>query len=512
MPDCNICVTKITKLRPLIKCPYCDCQVCRKCYQEYCLSKLQSICMNNQCKHTHEHEFFIDNVTKTFYKNEWQTAIKKNLFDEQEAKFFNTQLYISHHNSLTNEIIKSIKERDPLSTQMDIFNIKKLTDDEKSDLDDIKYRKLVKERIRHLDNIIRRNKIELGRMKYNRNWTPNNINQIDDEKKEQVPIVIMSCIKDNCRGLVNSKYICDLCKTNYCKDCRTIKNDNHICKKEDLDTVQYLKKETKPCPKCKVPISKKNGCNQMWCVGCHTSFDWASGQIITKGPFHNPEYYAYLRKTHPNGIIRRNDGDIPCNNDNNHIITIHEVRDIIKNIHKEKERYLHVNEIEILQRRLLHFDDIIRRKYYYELDEIKMRELRINYLLNKINKDKFIQQIVLMNRKSQQNRDYYNIIDMIVRSTNDVIRFNIRNTNYKSIILTQTQIIADLANEAFTKIDKRWNSSSMRIDNMLSTISNGILSSIINNNNDTDELSDIDIDEIADILAPDPNNIYQRGF
>jgi hypothetical protein len=451
--------------------------------------------MNNECKHTHEHEFFIDNVTKTFYQNEWQTAIKKNLFDEQEAKFFNTQLFISHHNSLTNEIIKSIKERDPLSTQMDIFNIKKLTDDEKSDLDDIKYRKLVKERIRHLDNIIQRNKIELGRMKYNPNWTPNNINQIDDEKKELIPIVIMSCIKDNCRGLVNTKYICGLCKTNYCNDCRIIKNYNHICKKEDLDTVQYLKKETKPCPKCKVPISKKDGCNQMWCVGCHTPFDWITGQIITRGAIHNPEYYDYLRKISPNGQIPRNMNELPCNDNN--IISVYEL----------KQNQVMLN----LHRNLIHFHTVIRQKYPYGMNEIKTRELRINYLLNKIDKDKFLQLLSQMNKKSQQNKDYLNIIDMIIRSTNDVMRTNIRNTNYKSLILTQTQIIADIANEAFSKIDKRWNSSSMRIDNMIKPIS------IYNkpesdSENETDELSDIDIDEIADLLAPDPNNIYQRGF
>jgi len=92
MTDCNICINKITKLRPLVKCSYCDFEVCRKCYQEYCISKLQPICMNDNCKHTHEHDFFIDNVTKTFYNKDWKIAIQKNLFHEQEAKFYNTQL------------------------------------------------------------------------------------------------------------------------------------------------------------------------------------------------------------------------------------------------------------------------------------------------------------------------------------------------------------------------------------------------------------------------------------
>ncbi len=507
MTDCNICINKITKLRPLVKCSYCNFEVCRKCYQEYCISKLQPICMNDNCKHTHEHDFFIDNVTKTFYNKDWKIAIQKNLFHEQEAKFYNTQLYISHYNSLTDEIINCIKERDPLSTEIDIHNLlqKKLSDDEKSPHiyghDDIKYRKSIKERIHQLNNIITRNKTTLGRMRHNQNWTPNNIDNTDDEKKEHTPNIIMSCITDNCKGLITSTYKCSLCNTNYCKDCRIIKIDNHQCKKEDLDTVQYLKKETKPCPKCKVPISKKDGCNQMWCVGCHTPFDWVSGQIITRGPIHNPEYFAYLRRTSPNGNIPRNAGDIQCND--NRMITIHELRDILVNIHKERRENpfipnVNPNEIEILYRRMLHLDDITRSQYIYELDEIKMRELRINYLLNKINKDKFIQQISLMNKKSQQNRDYYNIIDMIVRSTNDVIRNNIRNTNYKSIILAQTQIIADIANEAFAKIDKRWNSSSMRIDNTLLIISKGKKSTIINNNNDNDSDSDIDIDNDID--------------
>ena len=53
----------------------------------------------------------------------------------------------------------------------------------------------------------------------------------------------------------------------------------------------------------------------MWCVNCHTTFDWKSLQIKKSGIIHNPEYFRYLRE---NGItIPRNENDNPCNNDYN---------------------------------------------------------------------------------------------------------------------------------------------------------------------------------------------------
>jgi hypothetical protein len=52
-------------------------------------------------------------------------------------------------------------------------------------------------------------------------------------------------------------------------------------------------------------------CNQMFCTGCHTAFDWVSGKKITTGAIHNPHYFEYLRATN-GGHMPRNPGDIPC--------------------------------------------------------------------------------------------------------------------------------------------------------------------------------------------------------
>ena len=33
----------------------------------------------------------------------------------------------------------------------------------------------------------------------------------------------------------------------------------------------------------------------MWCVTCHTPFDWESGREVTTGVIHNPHYFEFYR-------------------------------------------------------------------------------------------------------------------------------------------------------------------------------------------------------------------------
>ena len=118
------------------------------------------------------------------------------------------------------------------------------------------------------------------------------------------------CENTNCNGFVDSNWLCSICEKETCKRCHTIKDVDHECKQEDIDTADLIKKESKPCPKCNISIMKTSGCDQMWCVSCHTTFDWKTMQIKTSGVLHNPEYFRYMRE---NGIaIPRNPNDNPC--------------------------------------------------------------------------------------------------------------------------------------------------------------------------------------------------------
>jgi hypothetical protein len=118
------------------------------------------------------------------------------------------------------------------------------------------------------------------------------------------------CENKDCNGFVDANWVCSICDKETCKHCHTIKEDGHECKQDDIDTAELIKKESKSCPKCNISIMKTSGCDQMWCVSCHTTFDWKTLQIKTSGILHNPEYFRYMRE---NGIvIPRNPNDNPC--------------------------------------------------------------------------------------------------------------------------------------------------------------------------------------------------------
>ena len=55
-------------------------------------------------------------------------------------------------------------------------------------------------------------------------------------------------------------------------------------------------------------ISKIDGCDQMWCIKCHTQFSWRNGNIIT-GYNHNPEFFRWMRES-GQIIPRRDEGPL----------------------------------------------------------------------------------------------------------------------------------------------------------------------------------------------------------
>ena len=55
-------------------------------------------------------------------------------------------------------------------------------------------------------------------------------------------------------------------------------------------------------------ISKIDGCDQMWCIKCHTQFSWRNGNVIT-GYNHNPEFFRWMRESGQT-IPRRDEGPL----------------------------------------------------------------------------------------------------------------------------------------------------------------------------------------------------------
>jgi hypothetical protein len=140
-----------------------------------------------------------------------------------------------------------------------------------------------------------------------------NGNSADIENKEKTRF-IMPCPSAECRGFLSSQYKCELCSIHACPKCFEIigkdKNANHKCNEDNVKTAEMIRKDTKPCPACGTRISKIDGCDQMWCVECHTAFSWKTGNI-DNGRVHNPHFYEHKRNQN-NGIIVRAPGDVLC--------------------------------------------------------------------------------------------------------------------------------------------------------------------------------------------------------
>lgn len=134
------------------------------------------------------------------------------------------------------------------------------------------------------------------------------VNKTETEKRA----FVRACPAADCRGFLSTAWKCGLCNVWVCPDCHDIKkeqkDDSHKCDPGAIETAKLLAKEAKPCPKCAAQISKIDGCDQMWCTQCHTSFSWRTGQETKDGEWiHNPHYYEWMRR---NGkVIPRTPGD-----------------------------------------------------------------------------------------------------------------------------------------------------------------------------------------------------------
>ena len=117
---------------------------------------------------------------------------------------------------------------------------------------------------------------------------------IKKKKKTKVNQALRRCPVGKCEGFL-SHWKCTLCKVRVCAQCLEVREKDHKCLEANLESAKMIKKETRACPKCFIPIFKVSGCDQMWCTDCKTPFSWRTGQIV-KGRIHNPHFYEWKRQ------------------------------------------------------------------------------------------------------------------------------------------------------------------------------------------------------------------------
>jgi len=242
------------------------------------------------------------------------------------------------------------------------------------------------------------------------------------------------CPNENCKGFLNVDWYCGLCDQYFCKDCNEPVADDHECDPGVVETMKLLNRDSKSCPKCGMVIQKLNGCSQMWCISCHTAFDWRTGEI-SSGRVHNPHYIEFKRKN----MISREHGDIPCGG----IPSFRELRQI-----GAPESLL--DYLIIVQN--LENENI----FMVDPPPIDNTRVRISYMMNYLN-DYILKDFLQRQEKHREKcREMSNIYEVIINSCGDLLRqYVLDQTRYMEIVNYIKQIF-EYGNEIFSSIRKRY--------------------------------------------------------
>ena len=281
--SCSICFDSFTSsTRKPIRCPIDSCAkaACRTCYQTFLCGDDVTVpkCMFCNTQFTHSQLQHLG-LTKSFLQGDFAKHQQDVLFAQEQAMLPAAQAAVAH-----DRIIKGIDEQiKDVSAQ-----IKQLT---------------------ALKNDLLHTKRQLQRQ-----GTENH-----DHDHEQADTFIHRCADSACNGFVSSAWKCATCDKHTCAHCRELKAERddtaHVCNPDSVASVAMLKHDTKPCPNCKVPVHKTEGCDQMFCTLCKRLWSWNTGRFETRG--HNPHYLQWMRDNQPGGMPR-DPNDVQCGREIDH--------------------------------------------------------------------------------------------------------------------------------------------------------------------------------------------------
>lgn len=408
--DCEICCE--TKLS-LVCCPYCSYSSCELCYQRVILTSVtKPSCVS--CKKQFNDDFFFQNFSDSFVKKKYKKHREQILFKMEESLLPETQPFVERLN-------KQNKLKDEL------FEIQ------------IQMKELKEKQKRIKDQIT-----ELNRNDY----------EVLDEKEDK--IVVCPCPSNDCRGFLNSKYKCGICGVKACRECREIKEKEHKCNPDTVKTVEELKKNCRNCPNCMISIYKISGCDQMFCVKCKVAFNWISGKIET-GLVHNPHYFEWIKEN--GGVVPRNPHARECGG----LPEYENVFSVIRDLND-----FQYNTVGDRYRNMLHIQEITLRDLPTVMDNNSNRDLRIEYLMKKIEKEDFMKKLQKRDHDKTKFIEYRFIIEMYYNVSKDLLSKFIQDCSENHLYSQNAEKFIDeevkirqYSNECIEKLKKKYGSRSI---------------------------------------------------
>jgi hypothetical protein len=314
--ECNVCYEALNKTtRKKIACEHigaCTFEACKACIRKYVLNTTDDpSCMN--CNRAWSDKFLYSQLTQTFMRGEYKIYRKELLVQAQISRLPETMPAVERQ-----------KQEEMLSVQFgmicrELDTARQLHGEIQKKWAQRKKAANPVEQIKY-DNELRDANETISLLRNNLDIIRRDIDivreggQIETGAPKKGPLVAaIPCGNTDCRGYLGADYKCEVCEHHTCGKCLEhiglVENEApHVCKPENIESAEFVRKQSKPCPCCSARISKIDGCDQMWCTQCRKAFSWNTGLLVS-GPVHNPHFYQYQRE---NGGLQRNPGDVVC--------------------------------------------------------------------------------------------------------------------------------------------------------------------------------------------------------
>ncbi len=418
---CPICADTYTAvLRRKIVCKYCSKDACSKCIEQYLLGRIEDAhCIH--CRVNYSDSVLKEICTKTYLQHTYFRHRQEILVNRERASLPALQ-DSAKQERITREYIQRIrKAREELNEQRHqkahcilkssriAISIKMKREqgqpvslEEEAELEECyraetACRSAIREKKAQINTLLRE-QWQARRAEREAADEKDGDEKDDGDEKEDRKKFIRRCMKSGCQGFLSTAWKCGICEYYSCSKCFTVKGPDHDspheCKKEDLETAELIRADSKPCPKCGEFINKSSGCDQMYCITCHTPWSWTTGKIVTHGVIHNPHYYEWLRRT--GGNLPRNPADVPCGG----YPGGWELRNLNRNTSRRCAQYLYE-----FHRICMELQEISERNYRSHIDQDTLNGLHVRFLLGDFSEKEWGKRLAVAEKRRKRDTE-----------------------------------------------------------------------------------------------------------
>lgn len=203
-------------------------------------------------------------------------------------------------------------------------------------------------------------------------------------------------------------------------------------------------------------------CDQMYCMQCHTAWDWIT-QTIETGRIHNPHYYEWLR-TQNNGEIPREQGDEICGGFPT-AFELLEAKGLFEIIHENEEYMANRNLILGIWRCIGHATTS-KRRYFHQEGPNENLDLRLSFIQNQITVDVFKAELERRDKTKTKRMEIYQVMDTLSIVGTEIIKKYQNNDgdDAQEVLVTEMLQLKDFINQSFLNLKKRFGTSMPNID------------------------------------------------